>query len=108
MKKIKVVQFLPADGWYAATGYIEVLPVELEFERLAAWAVVENEEGNQEMRGVVPEPSANDGLCFADDVEDGIFAWLEYVHRDDINDDHKELLLNRAKKRQQEFWEFPV
>ncbi len=56
----------------------------------------------------LPDPSASVGLCFADDVEDGIFAWLEYVHRDDIDDDHKELLLKRAKKRQQEFWEFPV
>jgi hypothetical protein len=75
----KIVQIIPADGWYAEYRGDDGQPFHM---RLVAWALVEGTEGIDrgvhEVRGLGCD--TDEGVDFADDVAN----FVRYAHKDDL------------------------
>lgn len=75
----KIVQIIPADGWYAEYLGDDGQPFHM---RLVVWALVEGTEGIErgvhEVRGLGCDPE--EGVDFADDVTN----FVRYVHINDL------------------------
>ena len=107
-ERTKVVQVLPADGWYGVIADIEIEPVRVHFSRLVAWALVKATDGSHQMRGVSPDTGDEDAMAFVDECAyrecDGVIEWLEYVHGEEI-EEHKDRLQQLAENRREAYWE---
>lgn len=97
---MNVRQIIPADGWFGVlAGHAPGEEPEYELVRVAAWALVEDESREQYLRGI----SAVGGRPYIGFVDEAAymksdrFSWLEYVHADDLNEETREHLQERAK-----------